>query len=114
MLPGAPFLSGASQRRTIPEKWLEGERGMRAWSILAGREARTGLTLAVALVIILGMGASGAEADMVLSEVVVDLQSPGEKRRDIAVLNSGDETLYIEIKVTQIIDTEQPVTRRTV
>ncbi len=113
MLPGAPFLSGASQGRTIPEKWLEGERGMRAWSILAGREARTGLTLAVALVTLLGPGASRAQADMVLSEVVVDLQSPGEKRRDISVLNSGEETLYIEIKVAQIIDPEQPAPGRT-
>ena len=86
---------------------------MRAWSILAGREASTGLTLAVALVTILGSGASRARADMILSEVIVDLQSPGEKRRDIAVWNSGDETLYIEIKVAQIIDPERPVPRRT-
>jgi len=48
--------------------------------------------------------AFGASADMVLSDIIVDLQAPDEMRHDIEVWNSGTEPLYIEIETSEVID----------
>ena len=56
------------------------------------------------LLVLLGGLAPAARADMVLSEVIVDLQSPKEVRRDIEVWNSGAEVLYVEVQVSQILE----------
>jgi P pilus assembly chaperone PapD len=98
----------ALQKRTSTERPQEELQGMRGGNILTRGKPGTGLTLAVVLLAILGTGASRALADMVLSEVIVDLQSPDETRRDVEVWNSGEETLYLEIKLAQIIDPELP------
>ena len=58
------------------------------------------MVLAVALI-----SGLGADANMVLSEVILDLRSD-ERRRDIEVWNSGEDTLYIEVEVSRILDPE--------
>ena len=49
-------------------------------------------------------GGSSASADMVLSDIIVDLQAPGEMRYDIEVWNSGEEPLFVDIKATEVLD----------
>jgi hypothetical protein len=61
----------------------------------------------VSLIVSIWLGATTTRADMVLSEAIVDLQSPGEMRHDIEVSNSGEEPLYVEIEVAQIVDPER-------
>jgi len=65
-----------------------------------------GLVLAVALI-------SGlrADANMVLSEVILDLRSD-ERRRDIEVWNSGEDTLYIQVEVSRVLDPESESPQR--
>ena len=48
--------------------------------------------------------AAPAAADMVLSDVIVDLQAPGEMRHDVDVRNDGDETLYVQVDVQRVPD----------
>jgi P pilus assembly chaperone PapD len=45
-----------------------------------------------------------ASADMVLSDIIVDLQAPEEMRYDIEVWNSGEEPMFVEIDVSQVLD----------
>jgi P pilus assembly chaperone PapD len=52
-----------------------------------------------------------AGADMVLSEVILDLQA-GEQRKDLEVWNSGDEPLYIQVEVSQVLDPESESPQR--
>jgi len=59
-----------------------------------------GFVVAVALI-----SGLGADANMVLSEVVLDLRSD-ERRRDIEVWNSGEDTLYIQVEVSRVLDPE--------
>lgn len=47
---------------------------------------------------------AGASADMVLSDIIVDLQAPQEMRFDIEVWNSGVEPLFIEIEASEVLE----------
>jgi P pilus assembly chaperone PapD len=49
------------------------------------------------------LAASGAQANMVLSEVILDMASD-ERRRDIEVWNSGTDMLYIQVEVSRVLD----------
>ena len=35
---------------------------------------------------------------MVLSDIIVDLQAPGQMRHDIEVWNNGSDTLFVEVE----------------
>jgi P pilus assembly chaperone PapD len=54
-----------------------------------------------------------AAADMVLSDVIVDLQAPQEMRYDVEVWNSGDEPLYVEVVAAEVLEpaTDESVRR---
>ena len=57
------------------------------------------------LVTLLCVAAIGrAEANMVLSDVIVDLQAPGEMRHDVDVRNDGEDVLYVEVNVQRVPD----------
>jgi P pilus assembly chaperone PapD len=61
--------------------------------------------LAGCLLVLGGLAASGAHANMVLSEVILDLPHD-ERRRDIEVWNSGEDMLYIQVEVSRVLDPE--------
>ena len=52
----------------------------------------------------LSFAAAPAKADMVLSDIIVDLQAPDQMRHDIEVWNSGEEPLFVEIKAMQVME----------
>jgi P pilus assembly chaperone PapD len=74
-------------------------RGQRRRRVVSSR----GLGLA-AIGLLLTAGGDGAKADMVLSDVIVDLQAPSEMRHDVDVRNDGEEDLYIEVNVQRVPD----------
>ncbi len=64
--------------------------------------ARSAQGVALALAFAIGAVAAPADANMVLSDVIVDLQAPGEMRHDVDVRNDGDDTLYVEVNVQRV------------
>jgi len=56
------------------------------------------------LPILVALSASDARADMVLSDIIVDLQAPDQMRHDIEVWNSGEEPLFVEVKTMQVME----------
>jgi len=71
------------------------------------------LDLRTALVSLLALTLVGtsAKADMVLSDIIVDLQAPGQMRHDIEVWNPGTETLLVESDTAQVM---KPATDETI
>jgi len=65
-----------------------------------GRTLRRAASPALAILALAG----AARADMVLSDVIVDLQAPSDLRHDVDVRNDGEETLYVEIDVQRVPD----------
>lgn len=79
------------------------QRAPRDRAVRARRAATAGRT--IGLVALLCVAATGAaDANMVLSDVIVDLQAPGEMRHDVDVRNDGDDVLYIEVNVQRVPD----------
>ncbi len=62
------------------------------------------LHLAAPTALALAAFAGAARADMVLSDVIVDLQAPSEMRHDVDVRNDGEQTLYVEVEVQRVPD----------
>ena len=79
-----------------------------------GRSWGRWLSAATGLLVLAGAATDSAMADMVLSEVVVDLQSPDQRRHDVEVWNDGEETLYVEVKVIAIRNPEAAKPERVV
>jgi P pilus assembly chaperone PapD len=80
---------------------LRRRRGaLRRGPLHLGRTLRLAASTVLALVALVG----GARADMVLSDVIVDLQAPSEMRHDVDVRNDGEETLYVEVGVHRVPD----------
>ncbi|MCR9095359.1 MAG: hypothetical protein NXI30_14155 [bacterium] len=58
--------------------------------------------------------AAPAAADMVLSDIIVDLQAPGQMRHDVEVWNNGSDTLFVEVEAQRVIDPAGDETKREV
>lgn len=58
----------------------------------------------LSVLLLIGLPASDLKADMVLSDIIVDLQAPNQMRHDIEVWNSGEEPLFVEIKTMQVME----------
>ncbi len=67
-------------------------------------------TLAALLAAFLCTGAG--HADMVLSDIIVDLQAPGQMRHDIEVWNNGRDSLFVEVEATRVVDPSGDETKR--
>ncbi len=76
---------------------MDRSRTRRAWN-----EVRLVLASILALSI-----CGVASADMVLSDIIVDLQAPGEMRYDIEVWNSGSDPLFVEVKPSLVVEPER-------
>lgn len=66
---------------------------------------------AAALLIAVGM-ASQAQAEMVLSQVIVDLAPGAPSREDIEVWNDGDERMYVVAEPSEIVHAGSPQEQR--
>lgn len=62
----------------------------------------------------LALLAAPAAADMILSDIIVDLQAPGPMRHDVEVWNNGTETLFVEVEAQRVIDPAGDETKREV
>ncbi|MEG8016096.1 hypothetical protein [Sphingomonas sp. 22R3R2A-7] len=58
------------------------------------------------------LGATPARADLVLSQVVVDLAASGPPRADIEAWNTGAERMYVVAEPAEIVDPGTPRERR--
>ena len=58
------------------------------------------------------MLASAAKAELVLSQLVVDLAKPSEKRADIEIWNNSDERAYVVAEPSEIQNPGTPAERR--
>ena len=55
---------------------------------------------------------AGARADIVLSQLILDLQPGSHAREDIEVLNNGPERAYVEVVPGEIVDAGRPDQKR--
>jgi P pilus assembly chaperone PapD len=71
----------------------------------------------VAIFLISGLfTATVVRADMVLSDVIIDLQAPEEMRYDVEVWNPGSEPLYVEVEASEVLEpaTDESLRRKLV
>ena len=76
-----------------------------------GRPRRLHRLLALACIAI-GLAAAPAGAELVLSQVVVDLLPAGPPRSDVEAWNNGEERIYVVAEPASILDPGTPKERR--
>ena len=69
-------------------------------------------SLATAAVAVVGLAAQPAAANLVLSQVVVDLTPAGPPRADVEAWNTGAERMYVVAEPASIVDPGTPGERR--
>ena len=69
-------------------------------------------SLATAAVAVVGLAAQPAAANLVLSQVVVDLTPAGPPRADVEAWNTGAERMYVVAEPASIVDPGTPAERR--
>ncbi|AIT07635.1 hypothetical protein MC45_16095 [Sphingomonas taxi] len=73
---------------------------------------RRSLATVVTAVAVAGLGAQPAAANLVLSQVVVDLTPAGPPRADVEAWNTGAERMYVVAEPASIVDPGTPAERR--
>ena len=69
-------------------------------------------SLATIVAAVAGLGAQPAAANLVLSQVVVDLTPAGPPRADVEAWNTGAERMYVVAEPASIVDPGTPAERR--
>lgn len=73
---------------------------------------RTPLRAVIAALVCVGASTSPLRAEMVLSQVVVDLQPDAPMRDDIEVWNDGDDRMYVLVEPSEILNAGTPAEQR--
>ena len=69
---------------------------------------------ALTLLLATGIPYSAAHADIVLSQLIVDLQPGKDSRQDVEVWNNGSDRAFVAIEANEVVDSGTPAeTRRT-
>jgi P pilus assembly chaperone PapD len=76
---------------------------------LLGRFPLPWLTMVAAALMI---PASPARAELVLSQLVVELGTPGQQRSDIEIWNNSEERAYVSVEPSEIVDPGTPAELR--
>ena len=71
-------------------------------------------TMLRALTLGFTLTAAPVAADMVLSDIIVDLQAPGQMRHDVEVWNNGTDPLFVEVEAQRVVDPAGDETKREV